>query len=214
MRGHFFNKPPNWLKFITPGLTWSLPNDDNIIYLTLDDGPDEKVTPYVLDVLHDFTAKASFFVVGEMAERNIELLQRMASSGHLIGNHTYKHFNGWNTPAQIYLKDVLRCQEVIDRIVPSSSTKAFRPPYGKLTKAQMRHLKRAYKIILCQKISEDYLPNLDVLDALQLLYETQEGDIVLFHDSIKCYQNLKILLPKFLDFFSVRGYKFEKLNIN
>ena len=47
MRGHFFNKPPNWLKFITPGLTWLLPNDDKIIYLTFDDGPVEKATPYV-----------------------------------------------------------------------------------------------------------------------------------------------------------------------
>lgn len=74
MRGHFFNKPPNWLKFITPGLTWLLPNDDKIIYLTFDDGPVEKATPYVLDVLNDFKAKASFFVVGEMAEKNTALL--------------------------------------------------------------------------------------------------------------------------------------------
>ncbi len=64
MRGHLFTKQPNWLKFITSGLTWSLPNDDKIIYLTFDDGPEKKGTPYVLDVLSDFKAKASFFCWG------------------------------------------------------------------------------------------------------------------------------------------------------
>jgi len=214
VRGHFFNKPPNWLKFITPGLTWLLPNDDKIIYLTFDDGPVEKATPYVLDVLNDFKAKASFFVVGEMAEKNTALLQRMAASGHLIGNHTYKHLNGWKTPAQIYLKDVLKCQQFIDAIVPASSIKLFRPPYGRLTKTRMGILKKEYKIILCEKISGDFQPNLDFPRALRLLYETQTGDIVLFHDSIKCYQNLEILLPKFLAFFSERGYTFETLNMD
>ncbi|MAZ42185.1 MAG: hypothetical protein CMB93_05315 [Flammeovirgaceae bacterium] len=74
---------------MTPGLTWSLSNDDKIIYLTFDDGPVNKATPYVLDVLNDFKAKVSFFVVGEMAKKNTVLLQRMTASGHLIGNHNY-----------------------------------------------------------------------------------------------------------------------------
>ena len=214
MSAHFFEKPPKWLKFISPGLTWSLPNDDKIIYLTFDYGLDEKVTPYVLDVLNEFKAKASFFVVGEMAEKNVELLKRMASSGHLIGNHTYKHLNGWKTSAQVYLRDVLKCQQLIDKMVPASPIKVFRPPYGRLTKAQMRGLKKDYKIILCEKISGDFQPKLDFPRALRLLYETEAGDIVLFHDNIKCYQNLEILLPKFLAFFSARGYTFEILNID
>jgi len=75
-------------------------------------------------------------------------------------------------------------------------------------------LKKEYKIILCEKISGDFQPNLDFPRALRLLYETQTGDIVLFHDSIKCYQNLEILLPKFLAFFSERGYTFETLNMD
>lgn len=158
MRGHFFNKPPNWLKFITPGLTWLLPNDDKIIYLTFDDGPVEKATPYVLDVLNDFKAKASFFVVGEMAEKNTALLQRMAASGHLIGNHTYKHLNGWKTPAQIYLKDVLKCQQFIDAIVPASSIKLFRPPYGRLTKTQKGSLKRNIKLFFVKRFLETSNP--------------------------------------------------------
>jgi len=60
VRDHLFTKQPNWLKFITPGLTWLLPYDDKIIYLTFDDVPVEKATPYVVDVLNDFKAKASF----------------------------------------------------------------------------------------------------------------------------------------------------------
>lgn len=214
MRSHLFIKQPNWLKFIIPGLTWSLPNDDKIIYLTFDDGSVNKATPYVLDVLNDFKAKASFFVVGEMAEKNTVLLQRMTASDHLIGNHTDQHLNGWKTPAQIYLKDVLKCQQFIDAIVPASSIKLFHLPYGRLTKTQIGNLKKEYKIILCEKISGDYQLNFSFPRVLRSLYEAQAGDIVLFHDSIKCYQNLEIFLPKVLAFFSARGYTFEILNMD
>ena len=170
--------------------------------------PSNKATPYVVDVLNDFKAKASFFVVGEMAEKNTVLLQRMTASGHLIGNHTYQHLNGWKTPAQIYLKDVLKCQQFIDAIVPASSIKLFHPPYGRLTKTQMGSLKRNIKLF-CEKISGRLPTQFRFPRALRFLYETQAGDIMLFHDSIKCYQNLEILLPKFLAFFSARGYTFE-----
>lgn len=153
------------------------------------------------------------FFVGEMAEKNTALLQRITVSG-LIVNHTFQHLNGWKSPAQIYFKDVLKCQQFIDAIVPESSIKLFRPSFGKLTKTQMGILKKEYKINLCEKISGDYQPNFSFPGALYLLYETQAGDTVLFHDSIKCYQNLEILLTKFLAFFSARGYTFEILNMD
>lgn len=90
--------------------------------------------------------------------------------GHLIGNYTYQHLNGWKTPSQIYLKDVLKCQQFIDAIVPSSSIKLFRFPYGRLTKTQMEILKKKYKIISCEKISEDYQTNFDFLKVFRLIY--------------------------------------------
>ena len=196
MRGHFFNKPPNWLKFITPGLTWLLPNDDKIIYLTFDDGPVEKATPYVLDVLNDFKAKASFFVVGEMAEKNTALLQRMAASGHLIGNHTYKHLNGLKTPAQIYLKDVLKCQQFIDAIVPASSIKLFHPPYGRLTKTQMGSLKRNIKLF-CEKISGNYQPNLDFQEHCVFYTRLMREILCFFMIVLNVIKILRFYYPNF-----------------
>jgi len=137
----------------------------------------------------------------------------MTASGHFIGNHTYQHLNEWKTPAQIYLKAILKCQQFIDAIVPASSIKLFHPSYGRLTKTQIVMLKKEYKIILCEKISGYYQPNFSFPRVLRSLYEAQAGDIVLFHDIIKCYQNVEIFLLKFLAFFSARGYTFRILNM-
>ena len=137
----------------------------------------------------------------------------MTASGHFIGNHTYQHLNEWKTPAQIYLKAILKCQQFIDAIVPASSIKLFHPSYGRLTKTQIGMLKKEYKIILCEKISGYYQPNFSFPRVLSSLYEAQAGDIVLFHDIIKCYQNVEIFLLKFLAFFSARGYTFRILNM-
>lgn len=149
-----------------------------------------------------------------MAEKNTVLLQRMTASGHLIGNHNYQHLNGWKTPVQIYLKDLLKHQQFIDAIVLASSIKLFHLPYGRLTKTQIGILKKEYIIILCEKISGDYQPNFSFSRVLRSLYGAQAGDIVLFHDSIKWYQNLEIFLSKVLAFFSTRGYTFEILNMD
>ena len=83
--------------------------------------------------------------------------------------HNWKK-NGWKTASQIYLKDVLKCQQIIDAIVPSSSIKLFRFPYGRLCRTQMEILKKKYKIISCEKISEDYQTNFDFLKVLRLIY--------------------------------------------
>lgn len=78
------------------GLTTNLPEvlpyrEENVAYLTFDDGPDDKVTPQILDILKAENIKATFFVLGNMVEQNPQVLKRIFDEGHAIGNHSYNH---------------------------------------------------------------------------------------------------------------------------
>jgi peptidoglycan-N-acetylglucosamine deacetylase len=114
---------PGILKKIYPGLTWSVPGGEKILYLTFDDGPTPDITDAVLAMLAASGAHATFFCIGRNAERHPEILGRITGAGHAIGNHTYSHLKGWYTPNRIYFEDI----DLASRFVPSH---LYRPAYG------------------------------------------------------------------------------------
>jgi len=85
---------------------WCIETDHNDIYLTFDDGPEPEVTPWVLDLLDQYNAKATFFCVGNNVGKNPELFSEILRRGHSIGNHTYSHVNGWRSNLYNYLLNV------------------------------------------------------------------------------------------------------------
>jgi len=106
------------------------PQTEARIALTFDDGPDPAFTPQILDVLREFGAKATFFVVGRCADAHPELLVRTAREGHLIGSHTYSHANTFHVwPPQRMAADITRGIETIERVV-GIRPHYFRPPQG------------------------------------------------------------------------------------
>ena len=97
---------PFWLQWFYPTLTWYKNRKEKSIYLTFDDGPIPVVTPYVLNTLKKFDAKATFFCIGENIDKYPEIYADVISEGHMIGNHTYNHLNGWNTGNDDYLNNI------------------------------------------------------------------------------------------------------------
>ena len=81
-------------------------SDPNAIVLTFDDGPDPEVTPWVLDLLKQYNAHATFFCIGSNVEQYPEVYQRILNEDHVVGNHTYDHINGWKTNTDKYIADV------------------------------------------------------------------------------------------------------------
>ncbi|MFY0645151.1 MAG: polysaccharide deacetylase family protein [Bacteroidia bacterium] len=192
-------------KRVYPSLTWRIPTEESKVYITFDDGPEENITPWVLDELAKHNAKATFFMVGENAKSNPELVNRIVDEGHGIGNHTYHHIKGWGADTVEYIEDIAKCKEVIP------PTKLFRPPYGRITSKSIDLLKD-YHIIMWDVLSRDYKPNLNRDKAIEKIVEqTSPGSIVVFHDSKKAAENLKYMLPKFLDYLSKNNYKMEAL---
>lgn len=184
---------------------WHIPTSEKVIYLTFDDGPIPEATPWVLDTLRQYGAKATFFCVGDNVRKHPAIFQRILTEGHAVGNHTFNHLNGWKTDTSDYLDNVQRCGEMV-------SSPLFRPPYGSLKPSQTRMLKTRYRIVMWDVLSGDFDPKISPEKCLQNVLENiQQGSIVLFHDSVKAETRMRFALPNVLEKLTGEGWKFEKL---
>ncbi|MFD3003543.1 polysaccharide deacetylase family protein [Pontibacter toksunensis] len=195
-----------------PGYTWHRLGQDKKLYLTFDDGPIPEVTPWVLEQLAKYGAKATFFCVGENLIKHPEVAQQALAQGHLLANHTHNHLKGWRASLKAYLQNTAQCQEVLERLQPNQSSKLFRPPYGRISKAQAAALREEYELIMWDMLTNDYDAALSPEKCLQMAIKyTQSGSIIVFHDSLKAKRNMMYALPRFLEHFSRLGYAFETL---
>ncbi len=206
LHGNMYYSIVNFLiKRIFPSLEWNIKTHEKIIYLTFDDGPIPEVTPWVLQQLKGYDAKATFFCVGENVKKHPEIFAQVKSENHQLGHHTFSHLNGWKTKNESYFSDV----EKGNAVCPSP---LFRPPYGKLKRKQIQVLKKLYRIIMWDVLSYDFDKNCSPEKCFQnVLKHATNGSIIVFHDSLKAEQNLRYALPKVLDYFSKKGYRFEAI---
>ena len=176
----YFIKTPWWLKKAYPSRVWDLSTSEKNIYLTFDDGPHPVATPFVLDELKKYNAKATFFCIGRNVLEQPAIYERIITEGHSIGNHTQHHLNGWEMPDYLYVKDVTVAAQYIQ-------SDLFRPPYGRLKSSQAKQLKD-YKIIMWDVLSGDFDESISNEQCLKNVMEnTVPGSIIVFHDSEKAF---------------------------
>jgi peptidoglycan/xylan/chitin deacetylase (PgdA/CDA1 family) len=130
----FIYRIPFFLQKLFPAYTWKVNTNDKQLFLTFDDGPHPQITPWVLNILAEFNAKATFFCVADNVKKYPNVYKQILSAGHSVGNHTYHHLNGWKNSTADYLADVQLAENYID-------SNLFRPPYGRITLQQAKHLK-------------------------------------------------------------------------
>jgi len=196
---------PHLFRWIFPNYTWKVKTSKKKVYFTFDDGPHPEITPWVLEQLAVYNAKATFFMVGENIEKYPDIFEQVKLHGHQIGNHTFNHLNGWETNNDSYFQSMQQCQEL-------TKTNLFRPPYGRIKKSQAKQISKTHQIIMWNRLSRDYEINLNIqesLKAMKLL--PANGSIFVFHDSEKAFKNLQVLLPQLLQFYKNEGYVFESL---
>ena len=198
-------KTPWWLRALYPALIWRIKEPGKTIYLTFDDGPHETATPFVLEQLRQFNAKATFFCIGKNVEAHPDIYQKILEEGHSTGNHTWNHVNGWKVSDETYLQEIQQTRSLV-------RSNLFRPPYGRIKRSQLTKLQTAnpkLQTIMWDVLSGDFDTNLTPEACLRhVLNHTKPGSIVLFHDSAKAWDRMQYALPKMLEHFSRKGYVF------
>jgi len=170
-----YYKTPWIVRVRYPDMIWKIPSE-NSIYLTFDDGPHPEVTPWVLDELNKRDAKATFFCIGKNMEANTLLTQQLIAEGHVIGNHTYSHLNGWKSKTSAYLEDIKLADDVLGEL--NLEKNLFRPPYGRIRKSQYRRLQ--HKMIMWSHLSWDFDQKLNIEKSLKELKKAGTGSILIF----------------------------------
>lgn len=228
----FRPKYPSVLKWLYPGRISRVENK-KAIYLTFDDGPVPEVTPWVLDLLAKYKAKATFFCIGDNVQKYPDIFKRIQAEGHCIGNHTHNHLNGWKTPTSEYIKNVDLAENFLKNIEKEKKKernsnyelrttnneqqaphyKLFRPPYGKIKNSQAKQLKnKGFKIVVWDVISGDYNEDFSAEECYKnVINNTEPGSSIVFHDSKKAFSNLEVVLPKVLEYYKEKGLEFRSL---
>lgn len=190
-----------------PGALFSKPQGTSVVHLTFDDGPCPKATPFVLDTLKQFDAKATFFLIGKNVQQHPDLVDRIRAEGHLLGGHCMHHENGWNTPTHEYVRSARQSLDLLE------GAYFFRPPYGRLKKKQHQQLAaQGVQTVFWDVLSYDYDMQMRPEECLEHTREkTRPGSVVVFHDSQKALPRLQRILPELLAHWKDMGWSFRSL---
>ncbi|MCR8633259.1 polysaccharide deacetylase family protein [Paenibacillus radicis (ex Xue et al. 2023)] len=189
-------------------------SDSKKIALTFDDAPDTHFTPQVLDVLKKHNVKATFFIVGRLAEKHPDVVKRMVKEGHIIGNHTYNHALLTKLSDEQYHTQVNKTQKILRNII-GYTPKLLRPPYGEISESQLLWASEHQLVVVNW--------NVDSLDWKQLsqqqvttniLSNAKAGSIILQHSGGGSNQDLSgtvNALPTIIESLRSKGYQLVTL---
>jgi peptidoglycan/xylan/chitin deacetylase (PgdA/CDA1 family) len=203
------HRTPFFLPWLYPSLTWRMNANKKELFLTFDDGPVPGPTEFVLDTLNHASVKGTFFCIGENIRKHPEIFSKITDAGHTIGNHTFSHLNGWSVSTDEYLENVSRFETLLNDIGLVKKDKLFRPPYGRVTRRQVRAL-HDYRLVMWDVLTQDYDRTLSPDKCLRgSLMACRPGSIIVFHDSYKSQKNLEYALPRLIDHCMNQGYIFS-----
>lgn len=196
-------QPAIWMKWLYPRATWRMDKNEKAVYLTFDDGPIPESTPFILETLAKYDAKATFFMVGENVLRYHDLYNRIKEDGHRVGNHTFNHWGGFRHAMLKYNANVEQANELI-------KSNLFRPPHGWMLWQQYFWLGRKYRIVMWDLLTRDYSKWTTSEDVVRTVKRyARNGSIITFHDSLKSIDKLKKALPEVLEWLKNEGYEFK-----
>lgn len=174
--------------------------------MTFDDGPNATLTPKLLDLLAQKKIKATFFVLGENAQRHPEILKRAIAEGHEIGNHSWSHPNLAKLSNEDLRSQLQRTDDVIAQAI-GSHPKIMRPPYGELKPQQRQWVNSEfnYKVILWDVDPLDWKEPGPSIVARRIIHETKPGSIIISHD---IHAQTITAMPETFDALAAKGFKF------
>ncbi len=150
--------------------------------LTFDDGPHPQYTPHLCDLLERYQARGTIFMVGKSAQSYPEVVRRVASGGHAIGNHTWDHPSMPRVSSRERRAQLRTCAQAI---APYNRPQLFRPPYGHQSFAsRVETWLLGYQVITWSVVGQDWLDHPAQMIADRLLNQIRPGSIILLHDTL------------------------------
>ncbi|MFH1783449.1 MAG: polysaccharide deacetylase family protein [bacterium] len=183
------------------------------ICLTFDDGPNNKYTPQVLEILKKYDVKATFFMIGENVKRNPNVARRVLHEGHSIGNHTYKHINLYKKRlhADELEREIDSTSEEIERATGTKPV-LFRSPYNYLDEQLINILReKGYTIVSWTYAPRDWEDITRNKIAQRTMENVSNGAIFLFHDGGGNRTETVRALPIIIEAFQKQGFVFVDL---
>ena len=202
-------QPPRIYRWLFPGTFWRIPaakGEQKCVYLTFDDGPIPEMTPWILDILDKYNIRATFFCVGNNAEKYPDLYRQLIERGHKVGNHTQNHIQGIRFWSKNYVRNVAEATKWID-------SNLFRPPHGHMRLSQVFRLRKLFRIIMWDVVTRDYSPHMTASGVFNNVKRyTRNGSIIVFHDSLKAKGRIEEALPKSIEWLHEQGYAFRLID--
>ena len=191
---------------------------EKICYLTFDDGPTRNITPQILEILKEKDVKATFFVLGKLAEVNPDILKREKNEGHLIANHTYSHDYAYlYTNPENLINDINKNQEMLNNILGEELSKIISFQGGSFNKKsfQKRVNEEGYHFVDWNCLNGDAealnVPEDKLFNNVKKSMGSQEHIIVLMHDA-STKQTTVRSLSRIIDYIKAQGYSFKTLD--
>ena len=199
----FIEQPAKWLRWLYPNALWRMDKNDHSVYLTFDDGPIPESTPFILETLRRYNAKATFFMVGENVLRYHDLYNQIVAEGHQVGNHTFNHIGSFKHWTLTYALNIQQANDLI-------KAHLFRPPHGWMRHSVYWWFQHRYKIVMWDLVTRDYSKWLTADDVVRNVKRyTRNGSIITFPASLKSIDKLKTALPEALEWLQEQGYEFK-----
>jgi peptidoglycan/xylan/chitin deacetylase (PgdA/CDA1 family) len=179
------------------------------IALTMDDGPDPRYTPQVLEILRQYGIKATFNMIGEQVDANLSLVREVSAAGHTITNHTWDHADLSRLTYSQVLSQMDRCNEALANA--NQTPTIFRAPYGAWSKAVLQACATRNLTPVDWSVDPRDWDTAEV-DTQQIVHtvlqQTRAHSIVLEHDGGGNRRNTVAALKQFIPVLLDRGYNF------
>ena len=206
--------PNVYFRYFSSNVRKNISNVDKQIAFTFDDGPDPRYTPQVLDVLKKNDVKATFFILGEKAKENPDLIRRIAKEGHTIGLHANKHIGAPFITYNAMKKDFSQSYNTLESL--GIKPNLYRPPWGLINIASSKFMSQyKFEPILWSIHASDWSRYVDEKHIEKVLTEkVKPGDIILLHDgrgAENAPQRTINALKKAIPIMKDQGYQFVKL---
>lgn len=195
-----------------PDMLWRVNSKARTAYLTFDDGPTPELTRDLLDIMSDYDAQATHFVLGRHAEQHPNLVKAITAAGHRVGNHTYSHPDPWSVSEEALAEELHRTTRILDDVI-GAPIRSLRPPYGHPT-GFLREWCAVHnqRMVMWDVMPGDYLQTATASRVASfVINHVRPGSVIVLHDNPICEDVTPQALETILDALTAQGWRFDAL---